>query len=103
MLLMATWRCLMLPGAKDCDLLRSKPLFATEFICLAVLSGKAQQIEFTVFVHLKLSKSLGRPVPGSPNETYLWPLGEMPIRKQGIPQLQPMPFFVRLQRNGPAR
>src|SRR5436190_11165368 len=46
----------------DCDLLRSKPLFAREFISLAILSGKPQQIEFTVFVHLKLSKSPGHEV-----------------------------------------
>ena len=50
----------MLPGAKDGDLLRFKCLFTTKLISLTVLSGKAQQIQFTVLIHLKLGKSLCR-------------------------------------------
>jgi len=42
MLLMAMWRRLMLPGAKNGDLLRFKCLFTTKLISLTVLSGKAQ-------------------------------------------------------------
>src|SRR5260370_13291089 len=57
MLLMATWRCLMLPGAKDRDLLRSRRLFAPELISLTVFGGEAQQIELALLVHLKLDKS----------------------------------------------
>ena len=39
-------------------MLRSKDLFAPEFIGLTVRGGKPQQIELSIFVHLKLGKSL---------------------------------------------
>jgi len=55
---MPTWKGLLLPSPKDGDLLRSKGLFATEFISLTVSSREAQQIELTALVHLKLCKSL---------------------------------------------
>ncbi len=58
MLPMPTWKGLLLPSPKDGDLLRSKGLFATEFISLTVSSREAQQIELTALVHLKLCKSL---------------------------------------------
>ncbi len=48
----------MLPGAKDGDLLPLKCLFTTKLISLTVHGGKPQQIELSIFVHLKLGKSL---------------------------------------------
>ena len=63
----------MLPGAKDRDLLRSKGLFATEFISLTVSSREAQQIELTALVHLKLCKSLRHIITRYPASTLAPP------------------------------
>jgi hypothetical protein len=55
--LIARYERLLLPSARDFDMLRSKDLFAPEFIGLTGHSGKPQQIELSIFVHLKLRES----------------------------------------------
>src|SRR6266576_5425237 len=57
-ILIARHKRLLLLSASDFDLFRSKDLFATKLISLTVPNGKPQQIELSIFVHLKLDKSL---------------------------------------------
>src|SRR5437773_12433844 len=56
--LIARHKRLLLLSASDFDLFRSKDLFASVFIGLTVRGGKPQQIELSIFVHLKVGKSL---------------------------------------------
>ena len=51
---------LLLLSAIDFELFRSKDLFPSEFISLTVIIGKAQQIELSLLVDLKLGESDGQ-------------------------------------------
>src|SRR5437773_12051897 len=55
--LITRYKRLLSPSAVDFDLLWSMDLLAPEFIGLTIHQGKPQQIQLSIFVHLKLRES----------------------------------------------